>query len=262
MRRGFLAVLTSLFLVLQGSPGTQAQTSATQGATLLSQSYKKLLGSVALTDATLTGSAEWIVGSDNETGSAVFKTTGGAHRLDLVFRNGTRSEFVSSSGGVLAGNWVGIDGSSHPIANHNLMVDTGWFPATNLGNLISSSTAVLTYIGEEERNGASVVHISVSSQFPALSGDSAELMEHLSQAEIFIDPSTQLPASYLYSAHPDDNALLDIPIEIRYSDYRNVSGALIPFHVQKYMNNTLILDLQFQSVSLNTGITATQLGNQ
>src|SRR6202023_2078460 len=118
--------------------------------------------SVALSDATLTGSADWTVGSDNEPGSAVYKTVGSGHRLDLAFRNGTRSEFVSPSSGTLSGNWVGIDGSSHIIANHNLMVDAGWFPATNLGNLMSSSNTVSNYIGQEERNGTLLIHISTS----------------------------------------------------------------------------------------------------
>ncbi len=59
-----------------------------------------------------------------------------------------------------------------------------------------------------------------------------------------------------FNVHPDSNALLDIPVDVRFSDYRTVSGAKVPFHVQKYLNNGLVLDFQAQSVTLNSGLAA------
>jgi len=56
--------------------------------------------------------------------------------------------------------------------------------------------------------------------------------------------------------------LTDIPCEIRYADYQNIAGHLIPLHVQKSVNSTLVLDLQFQNASVNAGITASQIGAQ
>jgi hypothetical protein len=145
------------------------------------------------------------------------------------------------------------------MANHNLMSDAGWFPAFTLGNLISSSNTVLIYVGQETKNGASVIHISASLVFPNLTSDTSELMQHLTQVEIYLDSTTSLPVSYVYNSHPDNNALLDIPTEIRYSNYQNVAGAQIPLHVQRYFNNTLTTDLQFQNASLNTGVTTVQV---
>jgi len=84
----------------------------------------------------------------------------------------------------------------------------------------------------------------------------------LTQVDLYLDPTTSLPVSYVFNSHPDNNAGLDIPTEIRYSDYKNVGGVQIPFHVQKFINNTLTLDLQFQNASLNTGITAAQISAQ
>jgi hypothetical protein len=59
-----------------------------------------------------------------------------------------------------------------------------------------------------------------------------------------------------FNIHPDNNLLIDIPIEVRFSEYRLVSGAQVPFHVQKLLNNGLILDLRFQTATLNTGLSA------
>jgi hypothetical protein len=53
--------------------------------------------------------------------------------------------------------------------------------------------------------------------------------------------------------------LLDIPVAIYYSDYRDVSGSKIPFHVQKYLNGTLIFDVHLDSVVLNSGLSIPQL---
>ena len=233
-----------------------------QALTVLQGSYGALTGTTAVSDVTLTGSAEWIAGSDDETGTAVYKTTSGANRLDMTFRNGTRSEIRLNVAGTPSGTWIGLDGVSHAMANHNVMTDAGWFPAFTLGSLTSSSNTALTYFGQETRNGASVIHISATQPFPNLSADTATLMQHLTQVDIYLDPTTFLPVSYVFNSHPDDNALLDILTEIRYSNYQKMNGMQTPLHVQKFINNTLTLDLQFQNASLNTGLTTAQISAQ
>jgi hypothetical protein len=266
MRIKVRAFATLLFLITNSSAGIpQSQTTTTsspQAANLLTESLKALAGSGGVSDATLTGTVEWIAGSDDETGTAVYKAVTGAHRMDLSFHNGTRSEIVSAVNGSNSGTWLGLDGTSHPISNHNLMSDAGWFPAFTLANLVSSSSTVLVYVGPETRNGASVIHISASLVFPSLPTAASALSQHLTQIDIYLDPSTSLPVSYGFNSHPDDNALVDIPTEIRYSNYQNVSGAQIPLHVQRYLNNTLTTDLQFQTASLNTGLTIAQITAQ
>ena len=106
--------------------------------------------------------------------------------------------------------------------------------------------------------GASVtLSILENSGLGAISGDPGTLLQHLTQTEIFLDATTYLLVAIAFNTHPDNNALLDIPVEFRFSDYRPVSGAQIPFHVQKFLNNSLLLDLQFSSATLNSGLSAT-----
>ncbi|HEV3419519.1 MAG TPA: hypothetical protein VG075_04390 [Candidatus Acidoferrum sp.] len=228
----------------------------------MAQSAKALTGATAVNDATLAGTAEWIAGSDDEAGTVSYKGVSGPYRLDMTLRNGTRSEIVSPVSGAPAGHWIGLDGISHPMADHNLMVDAGWFPAFTLGNLLSSATTILSYLGQETRNNSQVIHIIASQQFPQLSGDPAALMQHLSQVDIYLDPSTLLPVCYVYNSHPDNDARLDIPTEIRYSNYQKIGGAQVPLRVQKSMNGSTVLDLQFQSAALNTGISVAQINAQ
>ena len=60
----------------------------------------------------------------------------------------------------------------------------------------------------------------------------------------------------MFNTHPDNDMGLDIPVRIAFSDYRTVNGFQVPFRVQKFLNNTLTLDLQFQSATLNSGLTS------
>lgn len=255
-------VICSFCLVPLLTGQSTSTASSTQAATVLQSAITALTGKTAIADATLTGTVEWIAGSEDETGTATYKGLTGTYRLDMVFRNGTRSEIVSPVSGVPAGNWIGLDGVSHAIANHNLMVDVGWFPAFALTSLISSSNTVLSYVGQETRNDMSVIHVSAIQISPNFAGSSSSLMQHLTQVDLYLDPTTFLPVSYVFNVHPDNNALLDIPVEIRYSNYQSVNGAQIPLHVEKYLNNTLAIDLQFQSPALNTGLTASQISGQ
>jgi hypothetical protein len=266
MRIKVLAFAASLFLISISSAGnpqsTSSTTSASQAGTLLAQSAKAMTGATAVNDVTLTGTVQWIAGSDDESGTAVYKAVSGAHRMDLSFRNGTRSEIASTVSGVPTGTWIGLDGASHVIPDHNLMLDAGWFPSFTLGGLLASSNTVLSYVGQETRNGSTVIHISSSQLFPGFPRNEATLSQHLTQVDIYLDPATSLPVSYVYNSHPDNDALLDIPTEIRYSSYQAFGGAQIPLHIQKYINNTLVLDLHFQNASLNTGMNAVQIVGQ
>jgi hypothetical protein len=262
MRIKVIAFAASFCLISNcsaGIPQSPTTPSSTQAATLLAQSAKALIGATSVNDVTLTGTAEWIAGSDQETGTATYKGVSGSYRLDLTFRNGTRSEIVSLVGGTPAGDWVGLDGTAHPISNHNLMSDAGLFPAFTLGNLSASSNTVLSYAGLETRNSASVIHISSFQQFPKLTGNAAALMQHLTQVDFYLDPVTLLPVSYAYNSHPDNDAGLDIPTEIRYSNYQSIGGCSIPLHIQKFINGSLLFDFQFQNAFVNSGISAPQV---
>jgi hypothetical protein len=266
MRIKVLAFAASLVLISNsslGSPQTPTTpTSSLQAATLLAQSAKALIGSAAVNDVTLTGTVEWIAGSDDETGTVTYKGLSGAYRLDMTFRNGTKSEIRINDANGLTGTWVGTDGVSHGIAPHNLMTDQGWFPFFVLSSIGSFANRQIAYVGQETHNGALVHHISTS-QVTILHGDpNPELTQHLTQVDIYLDSATLLPTSYVFNSHPDDNALYDLPTEIRYSNYQTISGIPVPLHVQKLVNNCLFLDVQFQSATFNSGITATQISSK
>ena len=206
----------------------------------------------------MTGTARRIAGSDDETGTATLKAVAGASRTDLNLSSGPRSEIQNCSGASPVGAWSGPDGVAHAISFHNLLTDPAWFfPAFPITHGLSSGYAS-TYVGHETREGQAVEHVTISQTSAVQSPHGAPQIAHLSQMDFFLDSATFLPAATTFNIHPDNNALLDIPIEIRFSDYRAVNGAQVPFHVQKFLNNGLILDLQFNTAVLNTGLAASQ----
>jgi hypothetical protein len=238
-------------------PVQQTSTAAQSATTTLQQSLAVLVGNTALSDITLSGSARRIAGSDDETGSGVLKAlASGARRVDLSFSSGQFSE-ASDFSTRPKGSWCGPDRASRPIAFHNLLSEPVWFfPSLAISKQLSSADYVATYVGEEIRDDQTVEHISVFQKalFPNPPGDG--LYEHLTQVDFYVDAKTLLPVILTFNLHPDDNALADIPIEVRLSDYRLVGGLRVPYHIEKLLNGTLILDFQVESVAVNSGLSA------
>src|SRR5260370_41759669 len=95
----------------------------------------------------------------------------------------------------------------------NLLSEPAWFfPAFAISRRLSGSGFVATYLGHETRNGQAVDHVSVSQTSPSRTSSKGLSFEHLSQVDFFLDSTTLLPSAIAFSIHPDDNALLDIPV--------------------------------------------------
>ena len=150
--RLWLVILSFCFAATLIAQSPSASTP--QALTTLQSAFQALAGNTTVTDATLTGTAEWIAGSDDETGTVVLKTISGANRLDLSLSAGTRSEIRSSTDNGPVGTWIGPDGVSHPMANHNLMTDAGWLPCfhSRKPDLVIEHRTHLRRAGDQERS--------------------------------------------------------------------------------------------------------------
>lgn len=247
------------FLLVSGvSNARQASAPAPRDASavaLLQRSLTALVGTNTIKDVTLTGSANYIAGSDNETGSATLKGTAISQgRIDLSLSDGSRSEVIDASQAAPTGSWCGSDGTWHAIAGHNLFTDPSWFfPSFLIARILSTSSYAVTAIDVETKDGSSVQHLAVYQQTP----QADKLIANLSRTDIYLDPSTLLPAAVEFNIHPDSDALINIPMEIRFASYQNTQGISVPSHIQKYIQNGLALDVTVTSVQLNTGLTAT-----
>jgi len=236
-----------------------AQTSS-DAATIMRASLSALSGQTLTRDVTIAGIAQRIAGSEDETGSFTFKAlSSGSSRIQIDLSSGTMTDSrqVSSSG--RSGSWSSGDGIQHQMVEHNLMVDSTWcFPAFVVQRLLTDRDAV-TSIGLE----GSLVHLQSYELSPSGWLQAAtDLNRRMTQIDLYLDPATFLPARIRFNIHPDNNALIDIPVSIEFSSYQSIGGAMVPIHVAKYVNNTLALDVMAQHVSLNTGLTLTEFAAQ
>lgn len=214
-----------------------------------------LTNGVPVSDVTLIGNVIRIAGSDNDSGTGTFAATSlGQSRVDLDLGGGKRSEIRNLTNGMPSGAWISTAGTITPIALHNCWTDAAWFfPA--LSSLANSSnpTYNLTYVGPEQHGEVNTVHIRVS-QTLAQDPDNDLLVPRLSTMDFYLDPATSLPLAVAFNVHPDGDLIANIPAEIRFADYRAVSGVQVPFHVQRMLNGVVTLDVVIMNASLNSGI--------
>jgi hypothetical protein len=211
-------------------------------------------------DITLTGVARRIAGATDETGTAVLKARAtGESRIDLTFPSGARTEVYANSANGLKGSSSGPDGLHKQVPLFNIVVDSAWFsPALMSSKLARSADTVASAVTPESRSGKAVEHLTVSKQFPQAPAQIASLMQRHSQVEIYLDASSFLPDTLGFNTHADRDAGRDVPVEIHYSDYREVGGIQLPFRVQKYINGGLVLELEFQRAEMNADLASDQ----
>jgi hypothetical protein len=247
-----------LVLLLASAAFAQTQPqSDPQAVSLATQAITALTNGVAVSDVTLSGNAVWTSSTDSENGTATaYGKTTAESRVDLVLSGGNRSELRNSTGGSPQGEWINASGQSTPSALQNSWTDPVWFfPAlTSLSAATTDATLVLVYVGLETQNGRSVQHIQsyhyVASKLPKVTA----FTQQMSTVDYFLDSQTLVPLSITFNAHPDDDATTNIAVEVDFSNYQQVSGILVPFHVTKLWQGNPLLDFTVTSVAVNSGL--------
>jgi hypothetical protein len=251
-----LALVVCLLLIPLSAHSQQAAVQNPQAVAFAAKALAALTATTPVNDITLTGTATRIAGSDIESGTVVLEALAGSgSRMDLSLSSGARHEVRNlSSNSTPQGYWIGPDGSSHPFSLHNCMTDAGWFvPQLTILSQLSNSNLVVSYIGQETRAGVSVQHLHFA--FQSQSPDPTGFFQSLSAEEVYLDATTFLPAAINFNAHPDTDANINIAVEIDFSNYQPVNGVLVPFRIQKLINNGVALDLTINSAKINQALT-------
>jgi len=232
-----LALLLSILAFSQSDP---------QALAFAAQSMSAMTGGATISDITFNGNATRTVGSDVGTGPATFYGKGQYEsRLNLALSNGTRTEIRNSTNSA-QGEWLDSNNNAYPFAQFNCLTDAVWFypPLSSLSSASNSNTyQVLSYIGLETLNGESVQHIQ-----------SVWFGLALTTTDFYLDASTLLPVQINFNGHPDTDVSTNIPFQILFSNYQNLSGMLIPYHVQEIVNGNLLLDFSASSAAVNSGL--------
>lgn len=243
--------LTTLVL-----PALKAQTTVPvrdpQALNLIASSLKALTGGVAVNDIILQATASYVAGSDEESGTATLTARGNQESLvQLNLSGGTRQEIRDGP----AGAWSGPDGTAHSMATHNCWTDASWFfPALTLEAISADPTLAVSYLGPDASKGATLLHLQVARLLPGQSASATALILTLSTMDIYFDPKSFLPLVLDFNTHPDVDANTNLPVEIQFGNFQNSNGVLVPLHVQKFLQRTLLLDLTVSNVLVNSGV--------
>lgn len=248
MARFVVLCLLGLFSSLHAL-GQQAPVSDPQALSFAAQSVAAITGGATINDVTLSGSVTW---NGADTGTATLSALGiGESRMDLALTSGTRTEIRDAQTGVPLGQWFAPNNTSGYFASHNCWTDAVWFfPA--LGSLASGPNVVLSYIGQEDRNGASVQHIQ--SYLPQAAQSTGIGPQQFSTTDFYLDTATLLPVAAVFNMHPDADATTNILVEVDFDNYQVTNGVTVPMHIQKYQQGNLLGDITISGVSLNTGL--------
>jgi hypothetical protein len=218
-------------------------------ATILARSYAAMGGvaASALHD-TIT---QIEVTSSNPNGQKTYRGTiktlvGGMLREDLALPDGPST--VIQRGSVAAAS----DVQSEPQSKGKQLADAGitHIPTLSILKDFANSAIQLEYVGLESLDTAKVHHIRLRrTADPTLPGS-----ELSSPVELYIDSQTLLVLRLVYSVHPPSNLAISEPVELRYADYRPVSGILVPFQVSTFVRGNLLSAYRVLSFAVNQNL--------
>ncbi len=238
--------------ILIGAMSVWSSAKAQQPTTPVSELTGALIGmgGASIQTVTLSGNAETIAGSSNDSGTFTGNCAiNGSSQLSVQLSSSSRTENRLVTNNFPSGNWTDSSGVQHAMVLHNLYTPASWFcPVVELYQIASSSSVNVEFIGNEPKNGMTLAHFTVTS-IPSVNSPLPALTTHLAQVDLYLNPQTMLPMVLDFNIHPDNNALTDIPTEITFSNYSQVSGVWIPFSIERYVNSTLTLSLQVQSAT-------------
>src|SRR5260370_4028376 len=247
--------LRSFLLVLVGSTllfsQNQPPPSDPQALSLVSQSMAALTGGRNISDVTLSGTANWSNGTNNEAASATLMAKGtGESRFDMTLTAGPRSEVRNDGSTTYQGELLASDGSVNPWAAQNCLVNAGWFfPQLSVLGITGDATLIFLYVGQETRNGATVQHI----QSYRYSSNNTATTQRLSTMDIYLDAASFLPAAFLFNVYPNDDSTQNIPVEVDFSTYQSLNGIQVPYRIQRYVAGNLRFDFSFTCAQFNSG---------
>jgi hypothetical protein len=221
---------------------------------LASRALQALAGGTVIRDITLLANVTYTAGSDEEMGSATLVALGNQQsRVTLNLNSGQRQEIRTG----VRGAWVDTNGTPHRVRFSNNCTDANWFfPALTLAAVASDPSLALSFVGQEVYGGQSVLHLVLSHVIAGSNPRASAGIQRWSTMHLYLDAGTLQPAALAFTAHPDQNGSVDIPIEVRFAAYRSFDGVRVPTRIQRSIQNSLVLDLTVTNAAVNSGVQA------
>ena len=125
-------------------------------------------------------------------------------------------------------------------------------PSLTLMGEIQNPDLQARYLGSEDVNGLPAHHIRLS--VLATDGTPSDVQDLISEFHVWIDQASLLVVrtrGFNFSPEVIQNRS---PVDTYYSDYRQQDGALVPFHLTRFLENQKDSEIAFSSISLTASV--------
>jgi len=127
-------------------------------------------------------------------------------------------------------------------------------PALMLAQELLRADLSATYVGLEDVEGRGAHRIRLARVSSTLGNELDQRLTKNSEMDVFVDAQTFLVVKLSYVHLTETDWRRGLPMEIHYSDYRNLGGVLIPTFQRRVFNGQPLSDMRISSVAFNVGL--------
>jgi hypothetical protein len=202
----------------------------------------------------LSGFATLHAGSLQDSGPATFiASSDGSAQTQFSFAStGTRTETRTALNSTRSCTLSGADGVAHDASGPNCLTALVWFlPQITLQPAVPLNVLQASYGGVQstEWGPCYVFANQVNLGTKVANASAAAQVQKQSSTTLCLDSSTILPKAVRYELL-SDSGTRRIPVEVHYSQYRELSGIMIPGHIERYLNGSLELAIDITEASV------------
>jgi hypothetical protein len=223
------------------------------GLSWVMQAMAALTGGNPVNSVTQTGSVTWTVGNNQGIGNITLQSSGNTEsqfQISTSAGNFSETRSWASDGSGPVGQWTGLNGQPHQMAQHNCWTDAVWFfPALSMLSDYSDPTMVYNDLGQQQFDGQTVEHIQAYRYISSLPSGIEQLLQQVSTVDYYLQSQTALPVAMGFFTHGDTNVGANIPVQITFMQYQAVNGIQVPQQVTKSINGSPVLQITVSSTT-------------
>jgi hypothetical protein len=225
-----------------------------QAVTLVQQTLAAMGGAQALAfaDSLAVGSVQSFKPDGTSLTLPIVKKTKGTKmtRTEVQRPEGTRLRIVNNGIGVVQNP----DGAVRPQSSNNTVAErVEHIPALSILSEWQSTTTEVRYVRSDTVNGRPVQVIALSF-IPTSDPQWVNSYRSTTQTLFYIDEANSLVSKIEYQEFADDYTNVSVKIEVFFTDYRAISGVLVPFTQSTYAGGQLQSTFTLTSIAFNTGL--------
>jgi hypothetical protein len=207
------------------------------------------MGGTVPADSVATGTVTITAGSTTESGTIRIQTRGTDQSAESLTTPSISRAVVYSHGDAkeMAGTVI-----AQPSLELAVSSQSTAFPLVFLARALADTSFGLSYLGMETVDGATANHVGLWQSF---ANSKLQHLAEFSKRDIWLDAASGFPIRIAYTSRAARGAVYGMPIELHFSDFRNVGGVLYPFQINKLMNGMPWGVITIQQVTFNNGLT-------